>query len=407
MNEKLERRATELAKEMTHELQQLNEKLEARVTGHRLAELALRESEELLRQLSSNIPQLFWVCEAGENDQLLFLSPAWHSITGLPRPTDQQGLFDSIHPGDHRRVVMTSAKSPHGGIDHEYRIMRADDSIGWLHTRTFPIRNHAGEVYRIAGITEDISERKVAEQRLLQLAHYDGLTNLPNRTQFHRSLISTLEYAQKSQWIMAVLFIDIDRFKIVNDTLGHAVGDALLQQVATRLVESLRSRDVVGRLGGDEFAVMLPTLNNADDAGTVAGKLLHALAKPLLLEGRDMIITASIGITIFPTDATDASELLRYADTAMYRAKQEGRNTFRYYTAEMNERAEEKLELESCLRQALDRNEFLLHYQPKLDLKSGRLSGAEALLRWQRPGFGLISPADFIPLLEETGLILE
>jgi len=177
--------------------------------------------------------------------------------------------------------------------------------------------------------------------------------------------------------------------------------------VAARLIECVRIRDVVGRLGGDEFALMLPALDVAEDADGIAVKVMRSLSQPFVLEGREVFITASIGITIFPADASDADELLRFADTAMYRAKQEGRNTYRYYTAEMNARAEEKLELENSLRHALERREFLLHYQPKMDLKSGALSGVEALLRWQRPGFGLVLPGEFIPLLEETGLIVQ
>ena len=188
-----------------------------------------------------------------------------------------------------------------------------------------------------------------------------------------------------------VLFIDLDRFKMVNDTLGHATGDELLQKVAARLVDCVRVCDVVGRLGGDEFGVVL-RLESAHEAGAVATKILHALMEPFDLDRRETFVTASIGITIYPGDAADPGTLLRYADTAMYRAKDDGRNTFRYFTAEMNARAAEKLDLETDLRRALAQREFVLHYQPKIDLKTGAISGVEALLRWQRPASGCCRP---------------
>jgi len=379
----------------------------ADITEREGAMRALRESEELFRQLAGNIPEFFWVREAGARDRFLYLSPAWSDITGWPAPPDTQGMLDIVHPQDHRRVLMEAANAPLGGVDHEYRILRPDGELRWLRVRTFPIRDASGEVVRVAGVGEDISERKADQERLLQMAHYDRLTNLPNRTLLYDSLLRTLEHARSEKSIVAVLFIDLDRFKVVTDTLGHAIGDALLQEAALRLVECVRLRDTVGRLGGDEFALILPALENAEAGGAVAEKLLHALARPYELDRHEVFVTASIGITLYPSDAVDADTLLRYADTAMYRAKQEGRNAYRYYTPEMNARAAEKLELENSLRHALERGEFLLHYQPKLDLKRGEVCGVEALLRWQRPGRELVSPAEFIPLLEETGLIVE
>ncbi len=375
------------------------------ISVRRSAEIALRESEELFRQLATHVPEIFWVRDIDTN-RLLYVSPSWRAVTGRAPPTDRQGLLDIVHPDDYRRILAQADSAPAGGVDHEYRIVHADGSVRWLHTRTFPIEDRHRRVYRAAGMSEDITERKAAEERLLQLAHYDSLTNLPNRKLFFESLERLLTQAEDNQWTVAVLFLDLDRFKLVNDTLGHATGDELLQRVAARLVECVRIRDVVGRLGGDEFALILPALDSADDAAAVAAKVIQALTEPFDLAGHETFISASIGITVYPGDTGDAEALLRYADTAMYRAKAGGRNTYRYYTAEMNERAMEKLELETALRRALERREFLLHFQPKLELASGRVSGVEALLRWQRPDFGMISPADFIPLLEETGLIV-
>jgi diguanylate cyclase (GGDEF)-like protein/PAS domain S-box-containing protein len=366
---------------------------------------ALRQAEELFRQLAGNIPQAFWVREA-ESNTMLYVSPGWEIITGRPAPSDWPGVLRVLHQEDHERVAMDARQFDYDGENRERRIVRPDGSTRWLHVRSFPIRNDGGAVYRVAGMAEDITERKASEQRLLEMAHYDTLTSLPNRKLFFDSLYRTLQQAEQNQWTVAVMFIDLDRFKVVNDTLGHATGDALLQQVASRLLGCVRIRDIVGRLGGDEFAMILPALDHTEDAALIAGKIVEAFSEPFELDGREVFITASLGITIFPFDARDAATLMRYADTAMYRAKEEGRNVYRYFTTAMNERALEKMELENQLRRARERGEFLLHYQPKVELRTGRICGVEALLRWRRPGGELPPPMDYIPLLEETGLIV-
>jgi diguanylate cyclase (GGDEF)-like protein len=203
------------------------------------------------------------------------------------------------------------------------------------------------------------------------------------------------------------MFLDLDRFKNVNDTLGHGAGDLLLRQVSERLSGCVRSGDTVGRLGGDEFAVVLSTLAHPDDAGLVAQKMMAELSRPFDLDGKEVFASASVGITLYPADSTDQEALLRNADTAMYRAKEMGRNRIQFYTPEMNARAMEKLNLENSLRHALERSEFLLYYQPKASLANGEVTGVEALMRWQHPELGMMSPADFIPMLEETGLIIQ
>lgn len=375
------------------------------ITELKRAEKALIEAEALFRQFANIIPEAFWVREA-DSQQILLISPGWQTITGWPPPRRRQEFLDIVHPDDYDEVLAETERSPDGGVDIEYRIVRRDGVTRWLHVRTYPILNEANVVYRVAGVAEDITERKLVEERLLQIAHYDGLTNLPNRTLFYESMKRILDNAGQQRSTVGVMFVDLDRFKVVNDSLGHAMGDELLQQVAARLVACVRVRDVVGRLGGDEFALIVPALDSPDAAAAVAIKLLNAFAQPFELSGREAFVSASIGITIYPDDATDADTLLRYADAAMYRAKAEGRNAYRYYTAEMNARAQERLELESALRHAQERQEFELHYQPKLDLRSGEISGVEALLRWQRPGVGLVGPAEFIPVLEETGQIV-
>jgi diguanylate cyclase (GGDEF)-like protein len=240
---------------------------------------------------------------------------------------------------------------------------------------------------------------------LQHLAHYDSLTGLPNRSLFQETLGHCLAQASDRGWMAAVLFIDLDHFKNVNDTLGHALGDELLRQFADRLIECVRSRDTVGRLGGDEFGLILLMSDGQQGASRVAHKVLEVLRAPFDLDGREVVLGASIGITVFPADAADAAELIKYADTAMYQAKQAGRGTFRFFTAQMNSEVLARLELETALRKAVENEEFVLHYQPKVQLDSGRVVGLEALLRWQRPGHGLVPPQEFIPALEEMGLI--
>jgi diguanylate cyclase (GGDEF)-like protein len=239
---------------------------------------------------------------------------------------------------------------------------------------------------------------------LHQLAHYDCLTGLPNRAVFYETLKKTLDSDRDIE--IAVLFIDIDHFKNINDTRGHAAGDGLLRQFAERLTGCVRARDTVGRLGGDEFGLIMPTTRGGQDATTIATKILEALQEPFCLDGSDVTVSASIGITLSPHDASDVDALLQYADTAMYRAKEAGRQTFRFFTAKMNADARARLNLETELRGAVKREEFRLHYQPKVHLSSGRVCGAEALLRWERPNAGLTAPADFIAALETTGLIV-
>src|SRR5262249_31951109 len=294
-----------------------------------------------------------------------------------------------------------------GGYDETYRIVRPDGSIRWVHDRAFPVRDASGAVYRIAGIAEDITERKLAEERLMHLAHYDVLTSLPNRVLFYDRLRQALAQAKRNEWVVGVMLIDVDRFKNVNDTLGHAVGDQLLQQVSERLTMSVRSGDTVGRLGGDEFAVVLSNLATAQDGSLVAQKIMTSFKEPFRLEGgAEIYVTASIGITLYPHDSTDQDTLIKNADAAMYRSKELGRNAYRFYTPEMNARALELLSMESSLRRALDRREFLLHYQPKVSVASGDIVGVAALLRWRRPDRGLVPPDEFMPVLEETGLIV-
>jgi len=257
-----------------------------------------------------------------------------------------------------------------------------------------------------SGIIRDITGRKQAEERLQHLAHHDEVTGLANRSMFFERLNQELSRARWHNRLLAVLFLDLDRFKVINDTLGHATGDSLLRAVGKRIKDTAREGDIIARLGGDEFAVMLVDVAEVHDIPTIAKKIIDALNKPFVLEGKDIFVTTSIGIGIFPDDGNEAEVLLQKADIAMYRAKEEGKNTYQIYSPAMNTMALQRLTMETQLRQALERNEFILHYQPKVDLNTGRIIGMEALIRWQHPELGIVSPNEFIPILEETGLIL-
>lgn len=249
-------------------------------------------------------------------------------------------------------------------------------------------------------------ERKMTENRLAYMAQFDALTGLPNRSLYLDRLSHSLIEASRDNRPVAVLFVDIDRFKTVNDTLGHAVGDQLLIHIAQRLLGAVRPADTVGRLSGDEFAVALAHLAHAEDAGAVARKIVAALSEPFDLEAQSVHVSASVGISIHPDDGMTADDLLKNADAAMYRVKEDGRNGFQFFVPDMHARAMQRAQMEAKLRSALSRDEFVLHFQPKFELRSGKLSGLEALLRWRSPESGLVMPGEFIPVLEESGLIV-
>jgi diguanylate cyclase (GGDEF)-like protein/PAS domain S-box-containing protein len=269
-----------------------------------------------------------------------------------------------------------------------------------------PIFDQGGSFAGYRGTSRDITARKQAEERIQYLATHDGLTGLPNRVMFNTLLSHAIDGAKRYKRKFAVLFIDLDRFKVINDTLGHAAGDELLGTISGRLKSTVRASDVVGRLGGDEFAVLLQEMDSPHQVAVVARKILSTVIKPMVISGQECRVTASIGISMFPADAEDEATLMKNADVAMYLAKEEGKNNFQFYTQGIKTQSLEKMALETGLRRALEAKEFSLHYQAKKDLQTGAITGVEALLRWNSATLGAVTPAQFIPIAEETGLIV-
>ncbi len=373
-----------------------------------ITERKLAESEqELAASVFRNT--LDGIMITDRNGTILRVNPAFSMITGY-RTDEVVGqnprLLRSGVQDEFFYQNMWSALLTTGIWQGELWNRRKDGEV-------FPVREHInavvddiGQTVRYISIFSDITEKKLSEERIYHLAHYDALTDLPNRTMFHSHFDQAVLRAKRTGKTLALIFLDLDGFKLINDTLGHQVGDALITEVAKRLREVVRLEDTVARLGGDEFTLLLEDLENPQDASKIAKKILDVITMPFLLEGREIVITTSIGISTYPEDGKDIATLLKHADTAMYRAKELGRNNYQFFTAEMNARTLARLNMESHLRKALERGEFSMAYQPLIDAVSGNIIGSEALLRWHHPDQGMIAPDTFIPVAEESGLII-
>jgi len=292
------------------------------------------------------------------------------------------------------------------GLPHNCVLVRRDGFESVIEDSIAPIRDQDGQVTGAVMVFRDVSEARLMERKLSHLAQHDFLTDLPNRMLLKDRLDQAIALARRYGTKVAVLFLDLDRFKHINDSLGHAIGDKLLQEVSKRLLASVRGSDSVSRQGGDEFVVVLSEVEHAQNAARHAEKLHATLSAPHAIAGHDLHVNVSIGISIFPDDGHDAETLIKCADTAMYHAKEGGRNTYQFFKPDMNVRAVERQSLEAHLRRALERREFVLHYQSKTDLETGVISGAEALIRWLHPERGLLRPAQFVPIAEDCGLIV-
>jgi diguanylate cyclase (GGDEF)-like protein/PAS domain S-box-containing protein len=331
------------------------------------------------------------------------------------------GLTDPVQAVNKTDSDMFSSEHSEQALADEQEIMRTGRLIvgieeketwpggreGWVRTTKVPLRNRKGEIMGTMGISSDITDRKLAETRIRHMALHDALTDLPNRILLADRLAQAVALAGRNQKRVAVLMLDLDRFKIVNDSLGHHVGDRLLQVVAKRLKASLRESDIVARLGGDEFVIGLPSVADNEDIERVVQKVMAALVEPFQIEGHELQISCSIGICQYPVDGENPEALLQSADAAMYRAKSKRRGTYCFFAPKFSEGVQRRLHLENGLHKACERGEFVLHYQPLVSTDSGRITDMEALLRWNHPEQGLISPNQFIPLLEEMGMMVE
>ncbi|TCW85129.1 diguanylate cyclase [Burkholderia sp. SRS-46] len=349
-----------------------------------------------------------WACQAGSQDG--YWSPELYRILGLDAeraPPTFDRLLQAV-PADEQPLLIqsfTSLRTEGVEFSLEHRLIHADGTERHVLHQAESGRGPSHAII-LRGIVQDITERKVQQGRIEYLANHDALTGLPNRNLLNDRMEQAMSQARRTGQLVAVMVLDLDRFKHINDNFGHSVGDGLLRAVAARLKAAVRDGDTVARLGGDEFVVMLVNLSTPADADAIARKILGTFVAPFSLDAHDLHVTTSVGVSLCPLDGADAETLLRTADAALYCAKERGRNGYSFYTRELGARVEERAEFESALYQAVENDELTLYYQPKVDLKTGQISGVEALIRWRRPGIGVIPPDRFIPIAEETGLIL-
>ncbi|MBV1919438.1 MAG: diguanylate cyclase, partial [Pseudomonadales bacterium] len=366
-----------------------------------------QEELELAASVFNKSADAVLICT--KNTKILRVNPAFTRITGYSSEEaigqTPQILKSGIHPKAFYKNFWETLHAT--GIWQGEIINRRKDGESFATWQTITVvRDSAGEISQFISIFSDISEKKLTEKRIYDLAHHDIVTGLPNRIFFQDIADTALDHAKRINTQLAILFIDLDHFKLINDTLGHPIGDQLLQQVALRLKKIIDQDNVISRFGGDEFTILVPSFQSTDDVAHIAKRILLSLVEPFLVDNNELIIPASIGIGIYPENGDSISSLLKNADSAMYQAKAHGRNNFQFFTAEMNQQAQERLELERDLRKALKEGEFLLHYQPQVNIASGKITGVEALIRWQHPVMGMISPMNFIPVAESSGLIV-
>jgi len=397
----------------------LSHRVRYMLRGKRVTE-ELRESKARLDRAQQVARLGHWEWDIAS--RVLLWSDEVYSQFGLS-PDEFHPTYDSfmekVHPDDRQFVenaVQYSLKNcePYS-IDH--RIVLPGGRIRYVHEQAQLIYDSDGNPVAMTGTVQDITARKEAEEQIRYLAYYDSLTKLPNRMLFNERLIHDIALTRRHDGMLAILFLDLDRFKQINDTLGHSTGDKLLEATANLFTSCMRESDMIGhadpiahsnivaRLGGDEFIISLGDIKRPEDAAVVAERILESLAKPIKLDEHEVYVTASIGISIYPNDGEDAETLMMHADTAMYHAKDAGKNNYQFFMRAMTATAKGRLSMESSLRRAMSRDEFEMYYQPQVDSQSEKIIGMEALIRWHHPELGLVPPATFIPLAEETGLI--
>jgi len=379
--------------------------LGAVVTERKRVGSAVHKSERRYRLLfERNLAGVFLATLAG---RVLECNQAAALMFGYGSPEDVldlplANLYDTASDWE---SLLTKLKSEKSVTNHEMRFRRKNGDSAWAMLNVSLIDDDSG-IANIEGTLIDITERKVAEERVQSLAYYDALTGLPNRILLRDRLSKALSTARRQNHKVALLFLDLDRFKIVNDSLGHSVGDLLLQEIARRLKSVAREQDTIARLGGDEFLIVLTNIKDVPGAAVAVERFMDAMTPAFVLQGHSFSISCSLGVSIFPEHGADSETLIKNADAAMYSAKEGGRNNFQFFTADMNAEAVKRLTLENGLRPALERKELFLVYQPQMDVVTGKVTGLEALLRWQHPELGLVPPDQFIGIAENTGMIL-
>ena len=368
-----------------------------------------RANEQKLDSILGELHEVVWSMDP-RSGRILYLNAA---VNRLARRPVKDFLADNwlwrrmIHREDRAPLRDSLRKLLRDGqLTHEFRVVLATGAVRVVENRAHVVRSAESRLQRIGGTMTDITERKHSQERIEYLAQYDIVTGLPNRRLFNDRLTLAIARDKRLDAMTALLLLDLDRFKQVNETLGHSAGDKMLQEVTARLRDRLREVDTIARLGGDEFVVVLESVTEEAHATRVAEKIVEAMAEPFMLDGQELFVTASVGVALCPADADSVEKLIESAELAMYQAKQEGRNTVQLYAPEQYQRRGTSLGMESKLRRALARDELLLNFQPKVSILTGAITGAEALLRWSNPELGLVSPADFIPLAEDIGLIV-
>ncbi|MCC3569557.1 MULTISPECIES: EAL domain-containing protein [unclassified Microcoleus] len=381
------------------------------VTERWQSEEKLRKSEERFHLLTRATNDAVWDFNVSRNEY--WLSEEFEKVFGYKlnetQTIDLESWWLNVHAEERERVKSSFNETMNSDAQcwsEEYSFRRADGGYVFVLDRGYIIRNASGQAVRAIGTMMDITQRRQAEEIIRYQAVYDQLTGLPNRILFNDRLLASLKQAKKNEKMLAVMFLDLDRFKKINDTLGHAAGDRLLEGFAGRISDTLRSTDTVARWGGDEFTVLLPEINCLEDAIKTAQRILDNLKPAFKLEQQAFHISSSIGIALYPNDGEDAETLVKNADAALYRAKERGRNNYQLYTATLNPEGSQLLNIENRLHEALEQGEFEIFYQPKVNITTWKIQGMEALLRWKHPELGLVSPATFIPIAEENGLIV-
>jgi diguanylate cyclase (GGDEF)-like protein/PAS domain S-box-containing protein len=402
------RKVQQLVRQRTSELRRSNRQLIDDMIARERAEKALLHSEQRFRQLVSMSSDWYWEQDADLRFTMItggFTAKSGVGVEGLIGKTRWEyvpGLLDSECGRAH--LAKMQAREPFSNL--EYQTVDDNGNARWFCVNGEPVFDEAGVLEGYRGTGSDITERKLTEQRVHHVAQHDALTGLPNRSLLHDRLSQSVAYAIRSNRPVWVMLIDLDRFKFVNDSMGHKAGDVLLVTVAARLRAALRDADTVARLAGDEFVVILGEHADEPLCAAVVQRVMDAVAKPVMLGNKEFFVTCSVGVAVFPTEGTSSENLIEHADIAMYRAKKLGRNNFQFFTPSMNDEARERVRIEGALRNALERNEFVLHYQPQVDMKTGQIVGMEALIRWNHPELGMVPPGRFVGVAEETGLIV-